>query len=69
MNFMEVMGPYATPDEIDACAWHLAQFRMKKTYEALRWKGSVASRTAATKVARASLDRDFPKRAKKGLHQ
>lgn len=66
MNFLEILGPYATPDEIDACAWHLAQFRMKQTYEALKWKGSDASRIVVTKDALARLGRDFPKRTKKG---
>lgn len=66
MTFAEVLGPYATPDEIDMAAFFLGQLRARNTYEALRWKGDDASRTAATTTARASLDRDFPKRIKKG---
>jgi hypothetical protein len=36
-----------TPAEHDELAWHLAMFRARKTWEALRWKGNTVSPTAA----------------------
>lgn len=48
MDFMDLLGPFATPDEIDAAAFFLGSIRARNTYEALRWKGNAASRTAAT---------------------
>lgn len=46
-----------SPEQHDEMAWHLAMFRARKTWEALRWKANVASFIAATTSVTAASQR------------